>query len=190
MAKCMVGSFGLCYNIDMKKMRQFLYYTMFCLFCLVGMTSSVMGLSKTQEAAILDHCAIMKENLKTVQKNDARTRVYLGGKFEMILNKYVTPLNVRLVENNLSTASLIESQNILSEEKIKFANNYVNYQQKLEELVAVDCKVNPEEFYKLLEEARQRRKVVEQDVRKIRNALTEYVNLVGKVREKLGVKND
>ena len=181
---------GLCYNIDMRKIRQFVYYIIFCMICLVGMAPGVMGLSKTQEAAIMDHCAVMKESLKAVQKNDARTRVYLGGRFEMILNKYVTPLNVRLVENSLSTASLIESQNLLTESKTKFANDYINYQQKLEELVAVDCKANPKEFYEMLDGARQKRKIVEQDVKKIRTALTEYVDLVGKVREKMGTKNE
>lgn len=154
------------------------------------MALPVVGLSKTQEAGITDHCESIKESLKVVQRNDARARVYLGGKYETILNKYVTPLNVRLVENSLSTTSLIESQNTLASGKAKFANDYVEYQQKLEDLVAMDCKNNPAEFYEKLEGVRQKRKKVEQDVQKMKSALTEYVDLVGKMKEKLNAKSE
>lgn len=172
----------------MKKTKQLLCYVVLLVICLVGMALPVAGLSKAQEAAIADNCETMKESLRTVQKNDARARVYLGGRYETILNKYVTPLNVRLVENSLSTASLIESQNTLASGKAKFANDYVDYQQKLEELVSVDCKNNPAEFYEKLETVRQKRKKVEQDVQKMKSALTEYVELVGGVKEKLNAK--
>ena len=186
--KYVVGDYGLCYNKDMKKIKQSLYYTIFCCICLVGMAPMVMGISKTQEAATADHCSTIRESLKTIQKNDARARVYLGGRFETIINKYVTPLNVKLVENSLSTASLIESQNTLSSNKVKFANDYVEYQQKLEELVAMDCKNNPVEFYSQLEVVRQERKKVKQDVDKMKAALVEYMDLVGKLKEKLNAK--
>ena len=148
------------------------------------------AISEEQKAGIVDHCETIRESLKIVQRSDARARVYLGGKYEMILNKYVTPLNVRLVENNLSTTSLIESQNTLASGKAKFANDYVEYQQKLEELVAMDCKNNPAEFYEKLEGVRQKRKKVEQDVQKMKSALTEYVDLVGKLKEKLNAKSE
>lgn len=185
----------------MKINRYCLYYIILLLICLVGVVlparaldlqegeeAAKVTLSKTQEAAIVDHCATIKESLKTVQKSDARARVYLGGRYETILNKYITPLNVRLVENSLSTTSLIESQNTLASSKAKFANDYVDYQQKLEELVAVDCKNNPTEFYEKLDGVRQKRKKVEQDVQKMRRVLAEYVDSVGKVKEKLNAK--
>ncbi len=172
----------------MKIIRQSLYYIILLVICLVGVALPVSGLSKTQEAAIVDHCVAIKENLRIVQRNDARARVYLGGKYETILNKYVTPLNVRLVENNLSAVNLIESQNGLASSKAKFADDYVEYQQRLEELVAMDCKDNPSEFYGKLESVRQKRKKVEQDVQKMRSGLNDYLNMVGKVKETINAK--
>ena len=172
----------------MKKTRLSLYYIIFCGICLVGMAPAVLSISKTQEAAIADHCSTIVESLKTIQKSDARARVYLGGRFETIINKYVTPLNVRLVENSLSTANLIESQNTLTSNKAKFANDYVEYQQKLEELVAMDCKNSPVEFYDKLNVVRQERKKVKQDVDKMKTSLAEYMELVGKLKEKLNAK--
>ena len=173
----------------MKKIKQSIYYIILLLICLVGAVPAVSALSKTQEAGISDHCETIREDLKTVQKSDARARVYLGGRYETILNKYVTPLNVRLVENSMSTAKLIESQNTLTSSKSKFTNDYVEYQQKLEELVAVDCKKEPASFYEKLKVVREERKKVEKDVQKMRSALTEYTELVVKLKEGLNAKS-
>ena len=172
----------------MKKIRQLFYYIIFLVICLVGAATGARGTSKAQETAISDHCVAIKESLRVVQRNDARARVYLGGKYETVLNKYVTPLNVRLVENNLSAVNLIESQNGLASNKSKFADDYVEYQQKLEELVAMDCKNSPSEFYKKLENVRQKRKKVEQDVQKIKNVLNDYLDMVEKMKETINAK--
>lgn len=146
------------------------------------MAVPVEAISKTQENAIKDHCAAMQESLRSVQKSDARTRVYLGSRYETILNQFVTPLNMRLVENNMSTVELIESQNNLANTRTKFTNDYIEYQQKLEELVAVDCKKAPGEFYDKLAEVRKGRKKVEQDTQKMRKLIDEYKQLVVKLK--------
>ncbi len=151
-------------------------------------TGSVFAISAEQKAMIADNCTVIREDLKKVQRSDARARVYLGGKYELILNKYVTPLNVRLVENSLSSVSFIENQNTMASNKMKFANDYVEYQQRLEELVSMDCKNESEAFYKKLEEVRTKRKKVEQDVKEMRNSLTKFVELVGKLKETLNAK--
>lgn len=187
----------------MKRSRFCLYYIIFLMICLVGVALPVAALglkegeemakcddcqvafSKTQEAAIVDHCEAIKDDLRKVQKSDARARVYLGGKYETILNKFVMPLNVRLVENNLSKTGLIESQNTIANMKAKFSEDYVDYQQRLEELVMMDCKSEPEEFYNKLGRVRQKRKAVEQDMQKIASALEKYVALVKELKGSL-----
>ena len=88
-----------------------------------------------------------------MQKNDARTRVHLGGRYETILTKFMTPLNVRLLENNLSNVELVENQNDFAGAKTLFNNDYINYQQDLEELVSMDCKKEPAAFYEKLDKA-------------------------------------
>lgn len=142
------------------------------------MAASETEITKTQEHAIVDHCDSIRDNLKNVQKLDSRTRVYLGGYYETILSKFITPLNVRLVENNLSTAGFVENQNKIAEAKALFSNDFVSYQQGLEELVAMDCKTGPTDFYKQLEKVRQKRKTVEQDVLKLRTLISRHIELV------------
>lgn len=148
-------------------------------------SQGVMALSGAQKNAISDHCDEMKDDLKKVQKDDARARVHLGSVYETILSKFIMPLNVRMVENGLSNADLVENQNNFSKAKAVFSDDYVNYQQKLEELVLVDCKKEPEDFYEKLVKVRQRRKVVDQDVVKLRELITQHIKLVTEARTKI-----
>lgn len=173
----------------MKKKRLILYYSILFMFC-QGLTgvSAAFGLTEAQKDATIDHCAAIKADLRTIQRNDARARVYLGGRYETILMKFVTPLNVRLVENNLSSGSLVEAQNNLALAKNKFTDDYVEYQQRLEELVAVDCKADPEGFYEKLERVRRRRNTMEQDMVKIDGILSNYLELVKGVKGGLSGK--
>ena len=73
----------------------FITLTVFCQGLPVG------AISIEQENAIVDHCESIKDSLKTVQKNDSRTRVYLGGYYEMILSKFIMPLNVKTQTLNI-----------------------------------------------------------------------------------------
>ena len=143
------------------------------------------AVTEEQERAIVSKCSEIKEQLRTVQKNDARTRVHLGGRYETILTKFMTPLNVRLLENNLSNVELVENQNDFAETKTLFNSDYINYQQNLEELVAMDCKKEPAAFYEKLDKVRQKRKIVEQDVLKLRNLISKHVRLVTELRSKI-----
>lgn len=195
--------FGLCYNNSMKKNRQIYYYIILSLICLVGVALPVSALdlvegeesarcegcqeesSQSQEATIVDHCATIKDRLKTIQKNDAKTRVFLGGKYEVILNKYIVPLNLRLVENNMSTNGLIDLQNDFAETKAVFGNDYISYQQSLENLVAIDCKAEPKKFHDELLIVRKKRTIMEQDALKMRNLLTQYVKRVTELKGKI-----
>ena len=122
-----------------KKKSISLYYITLLIFCLVlqGSSSFTSAISKEQESAIKDHCGPIKEKLHEIQKEDSKIRVHLGGHYETILTRFITPLNIRLVENNLSTASLVENQNNFAETKSVFSNDFISYQKSLEELIGI-----------------------------------------------------
>lgn len=155
-----------------------------CLVCSLVSLPTV-AISSGQKNAISDHCSEIKDSLKNIQKTDARTRVYLGGYYENVLSDFIVPLNVRLVENNLSNAKLVENQNQVAETKTLFMNDYIGYQQNLEELIAMDCKTDAENFYNKLDKVRQKRKTVEQDTLKMRNLMSEHVKLANQLKGKL-----
>ena len=96
----------------MKKKNPIFYCIIVLVFCQVfGLPLRVGAISDMQKNTIFSQCEKIKDNLKNVQKADAKARVYLGSYYEAILIKFITPLNVRLVENNLSTADFVENQN-------------------------------------------------------------------------------
>ena len=143
------------------------------------------AITDEQSAAIKDHCETIRENLKRVQKEDSRVRVYLGGYYETILSKFIVPLNVRLVENNLSSAGLVENQNKFAAVKADFADDFVKYQKELEELVGMDCKEKPADFYDKLTAVRQRRQVMVKDVQRMRSLISGHVQLVESLKGEL-----
>lgn len=151
-------------------------------FCLITPASAI---SESQGKAIQDHCDSIKEVLKNIQKDDSRTRVYLGAYYETVLSKYIIPLNVRLVENNLSSAKLIENQNSLADARTKFIDDFIIYQQALEEIILQDCHKESQVFYDKLEIVRQKRQTVATDTTKIRELLSSHVKLITKLKQEL-----
>lgn len=131
-----------------------------------------------QKTVIVDHCDAMKDSLKSLQRTDSRARVYLGRYYETILTNFITPLNIRLVENNVSDSKLLDNQTNFATRRTDFNNDYISYQQSLEELVNVDCKVEPEKFYEKLVTTREKRKIVKKDVTKMRELTDEQKKLV------------
>ena len=143
------------------------------------------SISATKLASVRDRCDVIREDFKALQRADSRTRVYLGRYYEIVLNKFITPLNVRLVENNLSSTSFINNQNDFNKMRSSFMIDYVEYQKKLEELITIDCRAEPEKFYRVLVEARAKRAVVEDDTEKLRAQATIHENLVKALKEKI-----
>ena len=143
------------------------------------------AISKTEAKLVSDHCTVIRDNLKTLQKMDARARVYLGSYYEAILSKFITPLNVRLVENNLSNGDLVENQNDFADARALFSSDFMKSQKGLEELVGMNCKDAPEAFYDKLEIVRQKRKIMEQDVLKMREVISRHIRLVNELKGKL-----
>ena len=164
----------------MKKKYTYLCCAIFMLFCQYFDLASVgaVEISESQEIAIIAKCNAIREDLKVLQHNDSRARVYLGRYYETILTKYITPLNVRLVENTLPNSSLLTNQTDFTTTRANFVNDYIEYQKSLEELVSIDCKAEPIRFYAKLVDTREKRKKVAKDVTKARKLLSEHYNLV------------
>lgn len=148
-------------------------------------SAPVFAISGEQEAAIKERCDAIKSDLKTVQYADSRARVYLGRYYEIILSKYITPLNMRLVENNLSDNDLIANQDSFAKARNAFIIDFIEYQRTLEELVGTNCKTEPAKFYELLVKTRSKRKTVANDVVIIRRLTNEQIQLATKLKEKI-----
>lgn len=144
-----------------------------------------LAISQEQRDAIYEHCEAIRDSLKNVQKIDARTRVFLGSHYETVLSKFIMPLNLRLVENNLSNTGLIDSQSDFATTKSAFSADFVSYQQNLESLIAIDCRAEPEKFYEKLVVVRKKRKAVSLDTDKMRELMMKNIELTERLKEGL-----
>lgn len=169
----------------MKKRYISFYCIILMVFCQVLLGAPVGAISDSQRSNIVNRCDTLKDNLRVMQRNDSRARVYLGRYYENILNKFMVPLNMRLVENNLSTNALIDNQNDFVRTRTNFIIDYIEYQKTLESLVATDCRTEPEKFYELLEQARVKRGIVAEDAARLKSLAVDNLELVREMRIRL-----
>ncbi len=155
----------------------------------LGVATSTVALaeeiSESKKTAIMEKCDSIKASLVTLQHNDSRARVYLGRQYETIISNYIKPLNVSLVENNLSTTAFINNQNNYVAARQNFVIDFIEYQKGLEELVAMDCKARPNEFYDKLVIVRAKRKIVADDEARLMKLSNEQIELATGLMEKL-----
>lgn len=187
----------------MRKLGKSIYCITFMLFCQVALLFGAImtpvhaedaapasetepaPLSDTRKNAIIGNCTAIHDSLLKLQKDDSHARVYLGGRYEKIISRFVTPLNTRLVENSLSTPEMVKNQNDLTKAKATFVSDFIDYQRKLETLVNTDCKTDPEKFYAQLLEVRSSRQTVSKDNAKVRSLISDHTKLATALEEKL-----
>ena len=104
-------------------------------------------LNDTERGNISMSCASIQTSLKNIQRNDSKTRVILGTNYQTLLSNYISPLNVRLIKNNLPDSTLISIQSEAITSRNSFTNLFVTYRQRLESLISIDCKNQPDAFY-------------------------------------------
>lgn len=121
-------------------------------------STPVEGLSERQRGAISQNCSTIQQALSQLQKVDSRTRTYLGTTYETIANRFITPLNLRLVKNNRPTLSDIQTEFTLGQSRFREA--YTDYMRELEALIVADCKHHPDEFYQKLTITREKRAIL------------------------------
>ncbi len=130
-----------------------------------------------------DACVRIKGDLLNLKHDDAKARTHLGYYFETILNKFIVPLNMRLVENSITGSATIDIQGQFAEMLQTFKSDYTAYQKELDNLVAVNCEENTKDFYPKLEVVRSKRQTVAQDVLRLRSLAGKHVEATKKIAE-------
>lgn len=151
-------------------------------FVLVALFSTpVEGLSERQQGAISQNCSTIQQSLSQLQKIDSRTRTYLGTTYETIANRFIIPLNLRLVKNK----TLSEIQTEFTLEQAKFRDAYTDYMRELESLIVCDCKNHPDEFYQKLVTTREKRAVLRTTTEKLSTLSSQQYSAVLDLRSRL-----
>ncbi len=148
------------------------------------------SISSEQSDNIENNCSSIKNTLKRVQNSDKNARVSLGRNFQVILADYITPLNVRLVKNNIFNNELANLQNEFSELREDFSRKYVEYSQELELLISTSCEESPAIFYDRLETTRTKRAAIIDSAKKLNTMIKKDIEIVTNLNESLGGEKD
>ena len=141
-------------------------------------------LSEEKRGLISQNCGTIRQSLKNLQRSDSRARIYFGSIYETFSSHYLTPLNLRLVKNDISEVSLINSQATLAKLREKFSTHFIDYSKSLEDLIAHDCRLDPDGFYIKLQSTRAKRTKVAADTTSLNDLLVSSVKSVEKLKEK------
>lgn len=139
---------------------------------------------------IRTNCRDIKQSLKRVQNSDRNIRVSLGQTYQLVMADYITPLNLRLVKNNIPNSDLSSIQSRFASAREAFNRNYITYSQELEALMDIDCSANPQEFYQQLETTRSARATVAETVGILNSIIDEQEQTVTFLRDSLKTNTD
>ncbi len=134
---------------------------------------------------ISQNCSSIKNQLRQLQKNDAKNRVQLGSYYEIISSKMMQNLNLRLVKNNIAVGDLSTQQSDFSTQQESFKKNFIKYSQELENLIAIDCKEHSQDFLTQLTKTRKARTKVSKNIQKMKEILKNHEKSLGELHEEL-----
>lgn len=169
--------------LPFKLLRWLIFWVIAVLLMTVILSTPADALTEYQSKAISQNCSTMQKSLSQLQKVDSRTRSYLGTTYETIANRFIIPLNLRLVKNNRPVLSNIQADFIA--EQNNFRTKYTDYMRELEALIVTDCKNQPEEFYRKLTETRIRREELRQSTVKLSDLAEQQYAAVLDLRSQL-----
>ncbi len=133
-------------------------------------------------------CQSIKQTLKRIQNIDKNTRISIGRSYQSILSDFITPLNIRLVKNNISNGELSAIQSRFVDARETFNRDYIAYSQEFETLLNIDCKNEPENFYNQLVKTREKRAEVAASAKIVRGIITKHYNEVEALKNTFEVK--
>ncbi len=135
-------------------------------------------LTEAQSTKISQNCGAIRQKLENLQRMDSKTYSYYQTIYETIATRFVKPLNLRLVDNNMSNAELLNLQTSLATHEKNFSDDFIIYNKTLDELKKIDCKVEPDTFYEKLVEVRTSRGALAKDIEKLNSFIVSTVKSI------------
>lgn len=178
-----VGFISKLVFFPLRLMRWLVFWMIAVLLITVIFSTPADALNERQRGAISQNCSTIQKSLSQLQKADSRTRSYLGTTYETIVNRFIIPLNLRLVKNNRPVLSNIQAN--FTNEQVNFRTQYTDYMRELEVLIATDCKSQPDDFYQKLLEVRARREELRQTTVRLSNLVEQQYAAVLDLRSQL-----
>lgn len=142
-------------------------------------------IGQNKQNSIVEHCDSIKDSLKATQRSDSHARTYLGSIYETVSSHFITPLNVRLVKTNKTNSELSQIQTTFVDARSNFNSSFISYSKSLEELISIDCKNSPINFYQKLQAVRKERLTVDERAKKLEQLISEHKQKVTELEQTL-----
>lgn len=135
-------------------------------------------------AAIRVGCVDALQGMLQVQRTEAATRVNRGREYESLL-RLVAAFNSRVVINKLDAPALTGAASRMQERFTLFQRHYLDYADKVDTTLDINCKEAPVTFYDSLTEAREARTRIALDIVEMDKLLIEYQAGLDKLKGEL-----
>lgn len=120
------------------------------------------------------NCSVIKTQISKLRSNDALKRVNLGQFYESIQSSLMEKMNIRALSNKTNPSKMVEDAFQFSQNFLKFKDFYGKYEKSLTKLSSMDCKKEPGEYLKQLNEVRALRKNLNLTTTELKNIAKKY----------------
>ena len=131
-------------------------------------------LTPDQAAKVKSNCVSIKNSLSQLHASDALLRVNRGQVYESVAAKLMDTFNDRLSSNRLDNKAMTTVTVSYRSALTTFRSDYIAYEQKLSEAIRIDCASQPNTFHTAIEEARELRSKVHEDVLRLHRLIDDY----------------
>lgn len=136
------------------------------------------SLDDAQIARITANCTSMRATVNQLHASDALLRVNRGQIYESMASNLMERFNDRLGSNRLDNKATVSVTTDYRSALTNFRTNYIRYEQKMTQALRIDCATQPALFYTTVQEARELRLVVHEDVKKLHQLMDDYKSSV------------
>jgi predicted nucleic acid-binding Zn-ribbon protein len=134
-------------------------------------------LDEAKKAAVVANCSNAQSTLQSINRSDITTRVNRGRSYDQALKLFYA-MNARLASNNITEPRLAEITKNFEDELNSFRSQYNDYNDRLKNTTDIDCRQEPQQFYDVLGQARDRRSAVHGSIVKLNNLIGDYQNTI------------
>lgn len=152
-------------------------------YYLVSAQSSMLD-SKKQEY-IKVNCSATQSTLSRLRQSDTLLRVNRGQLYESIQTQLIEAFNARVSSNRLDGNELKTVNKEYNSALDGFRTDYIKYEEQLSRAISMDCQKQPQNFYDAVLVARETRQRLHEDIVKINQLATKYLEAVNNLQASL-----
>ncbi len=149
------------------------FFVFLCGLVLVVCSPSSVFAQDAKTDLVVAQCSQLHTNLKELEARDLVSRTNMGREYENI-DKQISAFTERVQNNNYNNQSFLDLQTQYKSAVNQFRAAYVQYDDSINELIAIDCQSKPSDFLTTLDKTKTLRTAVNDKVTSVSSILSQY----------------